>query len=152
MSLYTFTVNDAKGNPVSLSAYQGKVLLVVNTATHCGYTPQYAELEELYKRHHDAGLEILDFPCNQFAGQAPEAMPDYIAVCQLKYHTEFLPFEKLHVNGDQEHPLFTFLKDGKKIRWNFTKFLVDRNGTVVKRFEPGDKPLGFESDILALLK
>lgn len=152
MSIYDFTVNDAKGNPVSLSSYQGKVLLVVNTATHCGYTPQYAELEELHKRHHAAGLEILDFPCNQFAGQAPEEMPEYIAVCQLKFHTEFLPFQKLNVNGEHEHPLFTFLKDGKKIRWNFTKFLVDRSGKVVSRFEPGDKPLSFEADILALLK
>ncbi len=151
MSLYDFTVEDAKGQPVSLAAYQGKVLLIVNTATHCGYTPQYAELQELYGRHHDAGLEILDFPCNQFAGQAPEEMDDYINICQSRFHTTFLPFAKIRVNGEAEHPLYTFLKAGKKIRWNFTKFLIDRQGEVVRRFEPGDRPLSFESDILRLL-
>jgi len=151
MSIYDFTVNDAKGNPIPLSVYRGKVLVIVNTATHCGYTPQYAELQELHKRHHAKGLEILDFPCNQFAGQAPEEMDDYIHVCQLRFATEFLPFAKVKVNGDEEHPLFTHLKNGKKIRWNFTKFLVDRGGNVVARFEPGDKPLSFEPDIHALL-
>ncbi|MFH0993267.1 MAG: glutathione peroxidase [bacterium] len=151
MSIYDFTVEDSKGQPVNLAGYQGKVLLIVNTATHCGYTPQYAELQELYARHHAAGLEILDFPCNQFAGQAPEEMDDYINVCQMRFHTTFLPFAKIKVNGEAEHPLYTFLKADKKIRWNFTKFLVDRQGKVVHRFEPGDKPLSFESDILALL-
>ena len=151
MSVYDFTVQDAIGAPVPLSNYRGKVLLVVNTATHCGYTPQYAELQELHARHHAAGLEILDFPCNQFAGQAPEEMDDYIAVCRLKFHTEFTPMMKLFVNGKDEHPLYTHLKKGKRIRWNFTKFLIDRNGEVVGRFEPGDKPLSFEKEIVALL-
>lgn len=151
MSVYDYTVQDAKGNPVPLANYRGKVLLVVNTATHCGYTPQYAELQELHARHHAAGLEIIDFPCNQFAGQAPEEMDDYINVCRLKFHTEFTPMMKLNVNGKDEHPLYTYLKQGKNIRWNFTKFLVGKDGEVVKRFEPGDKPLSFEQDILALL-
>jgi glutathione peroxidase len=151
MSIYDFIVKDAEGKPVSLSDYRGRVLLIVNTATHCGHTPQYEELQELYRRHHAAGLEILDFPCNQFAGQAPEEMKDYIAVCQLRFGTEFLPFAKLRVNGTGEDPLFTFLKQGRRIRWNFTKFLVDRQGNVVARHEPGERPFSFENEIIGLL-
>ncbi len=151
MSVHNFTVLDSTKKPINLNQYAGKVLLIVNTATHCGYTPQYDDLQKLYAKYVDQGFEVLDFPCNQFGGQAPEEIETYVDVCQTKFNVKFKIFDKVHVNGSQAEPLYEYLKNGKNIRWNFTKFLVDKSGNVVKRFEPGDKPFSFENDILALL-
>jgi len=151
MSIHNFSVIDATKKSVNLNQYAGKVLLIVNTATHCGYTPQYDDLQKLYAKYVDKGFEVLDFPCNQFGGQAPEEIETYVDVCQTKFNVKFKIFDKVHVNGPKTDPLYEFLKNGKNIRWNFTKFLVDKAGNVVSRFEPGDKPFSFENDILALL-
>ena len=179
MAIYDFTVLDTKKQPVSLAEYKGKVLLVVNTATGCGFTPQYEALEGLYKKYKDQGLVILDFPCNQFAGQAPGTEEEIVSFCQLKYNVSFPQFAKIEVNGENESPVFTYLKEqapseeynGLKakaaaamlkkisktydkesdIRWNFTKFLLDREGKVVGRYAPTTKPEDIEKDILKLL-
>ncbi len=146
MSLYDLKVKDAEDHEVSFSEYKGKVLLIVNTATGCGFTPQYEGLENLYKKYKEQGFEILDFPCNQFGNQAPGTDKEIVEFCQLKYEVSFKTFHKIEVNGDKEDPLYTFLKSQKhgafsdKIKWNFTKFLVDRNGNVVKRFASTTKP------------
>ena len=130
MSIYDFKVKKRNGEEVSLSKYKGKVMLIVNTAPHCGFTPQYEGLEKLYEMYHDRGLEILDFPCNQFANQAPESSDEIHEMCKLNYNTKFDQFEKIDVNGKNEHPLYTFLKKEKpgllikRIKWNFEKFLV----------------------------
>ena len=164
--VYDFTVKDRRGNDVSLNEYKGKVLLIVNTATRCGFTPQYEELEVLYKNYKEQGLEILDFPCNQFGEQAPGTEEEIHEFCTLNFGTEFPQFKKIEVNGENELPLYTFLKSKKgfqgfdkehkigallddmlskadpdyankpDIKWNFTKFLIDRKGNVVERFEP----------------
>ncbi len=163
--VYDFKVKDRKGNEVSLNEYAGKVLLIVNTATGCGFTPHYEPLEAMYKDLRDKGFEILDFPCNQFANQAPGNGDEIHEFCTLKYGTEFPQFAKIDVNGDSADPLFAYLatekpfagfgkglknaalskftdvnnkKFGDKayIKWNFTKFLIDRDGNVVERFEP----------------
>ena len=165
MSVYDYSVLDRKGNEVSLEQYRGKVLLVVNTATGCGFTPQYKGLEEMYEKYHDRGLEILDIPCNQFAGQTPGTDEEIHEFCTLKYNTQFPQMKKSDVNGENELPLYTWLKSQKgfegfgkgptalamsamlktidkdyknkpSIKWNFTKFLLDREGNVVERFEP----------------
>ncbi|MBQ9308609.1 MAG: glutathione peroxidase [Clostridia bacterium] len=165
MAFYDYSVTDRAGNEVSLKDYEGKVVLVVNTATGCGFTPQYKDLESLYEKDHEAGLEILDIPCNQFAGQTPGTDEEIHEFCTLKYNTQFPQMHKSEVNGENELPLYTFLKsqkgfdgfglspagiamsamlkaqdkDYKKkpdIKWNFTKFVVDRQGNVVARFEP----------------
>lgn len=179
MTLYDFMVLDTKKQPVSLAEYKGKVLLVVNTATDCGFTPQYEALENLYKKYQDKGLVILDFPCNQFAGQAPGTEEEIVTFCQLKYNVSFPQFAKIEVNGENASPLFEYLKEqapseeynGLKakstakllktisktykkendIRWNFTKFLVDREGNVIGRYAPTTKPEDIEKDILKLL-
>ena len=157
MSIYDFVVRDYKGNDVSLKEYEGKVLLIVNTATKCGFTPQYTELEELYGKYKDQGFVILDFPCNQFFKQAPGTGEEIHTACVLRFNITFPQFDKIDVNGDKEHPLYKFIKDacpvktGKKIKWNFTKFLVDRSGNVVNRFEPTEKPSSFEDKIKELL-
>ncbi|WP_026893002.1 glutathione peroxidase [Lacrimispora aerotolerans] len=157
MNLYDITVMDMKQNPVSLSDYKGKVLLIVNTATGCGFTPQYEGLEALYGKYKDQGFEILDFPCNQFGHQAPGSEEEIHEFCQLTYKVSFPQFAKIEVNGANESPLYTHLKAsqsgvlGSGIKWNFTKFLVDRNGNVLKRFAPTDKPEKLEKDITALL-
>lgn len=157
MNLYDITVMDMKQNPVSLSDYKGKVLLIVNTATGCGFTPQYEGLEALYGKYKDQGFEILDFPCNQFGHQAPGSEEEIHKFCQLTYKVSFPQFAKIEVNGANESPLYTHLKAsqsgvlGSGIKWNFTKFLVDRNGNVLKRFAPTDKPEKLEKDITALL-
>ncbi len=157
MSIYEYKANDYKGNEVSLEQYKGKVLLIVNTATKCGFTPQYTELEELYAKYKDQGFEILDFPCNQFFAQAPGSSEDIHSACVLRFNIKFSQFEKIDVNGRKEHPLYRFLKDncpvnkGKNIKWNFTKFLVDKEGNVVNRFEPTAKPSEFEDKIKELL-
>ena len=157
MSIYDFTVKDTKGNDVSLENYKGKVLLIVNTATGCGFTPQYEGLEKLYKEYHEKGFEILDFPCNQFGNQAPGSDDEIHEFCTLKYNTTFDQFAKIEVNGENESPLYTFLKNEKKgvlsknIKWNFTKFLVDREGNVVERYAPTDVPEKIEGAIKKLI-
>ncbi len=155
--IYNFTVKDNKGNDVSLSEYAGKVLLIVNTATGCGFTPQYEGLEALYEKYRDQGFEILDFPCNQFAGQAPGTDSEIQSFCTLKYNTQFPRFAKIKVNGKEADPLYDYLKSqkggvlGSRIKWNFTKFLVDREGNVTERFAPTDKPEDLDSKVAALL-
>lgn len=157
MNLYDITVTDRKGTPVSLSDYRGKVLLIVNTATGCGFTPQYEGLEALYRKYEDRDFVILDFPCNQFLHQAPGSAEDIHSFCQLNYQVSFPQFSKIEVNGPEESPLYSHLKSQQKgilsssIKWNFTKFLVDKSGHVVKRYSPADKPEKLEKDILALL-
>lgn len=146
MSIYDFQVKDVQGQPVSLVDYQGKVLLIVNTATGCGFTPQYEGLEKLYQDYRDQGFEILDFPCNQFGNQAPGTNEEIQEFCQLRYHTTFKTFGKIEVNGENEDPLYTFLKKekgglvGAAIKWNFTKFLINSDGEVVERFAPQTTP------------
>ena len=176
-SVYDFKVKDDAGKEVSLSDYKGKVLLIVNTATRCGFTPQYKELEALYEKFHAEGLEILDFPCNQFGEQAPGTIQEIHQFCTANFNIQFPQFDKIDVNGPEESPLYTYLKaqkgfggfdlndktgkmmDGmlrkrdadfdKKsdIKWNFTKFLVNRDGKVLKRYEPTDKMSVIEADV-----
>ena len=157
MSIYDFKVKAMDGSEKSLADYQGKVLLIVNTATECGFTPQYAGLQELYAIYADKGFDILDFPCNQFAGQAPGSNEDIHTFCTGRFGVTFPQFDKIDVNGENEAPLYTFLKSqkgglmGGRIKWNFTKFLVDRNGNVVTRFAPTKVPADIEAKIVALL-
>ena len=153
MNLYDLVVKDAKDNDVNLSEYKGKVLLIVNTATRCGFTKQYSGLQELYSKYKDQGFEILDFPCNQFAMQAPGSNEEIAKFCTLNFGITFKQFKKINVNGSKESPLYTFLKEQKKgrIKWNFTKFLIDRSGNVVSRFDSAVKPEEIEKDIVALL-
>lgn len=142
MSIYDIKVKGMDGSEKSLSDYKGKVLLIVNTATGCGFTPQYSGLQELYTKHTDNGFEILDFPCNQFANQAPGSEEEIHIFCTGRFGITFPQFAKINVNGKNEDPLYSWLKKekggvlGSKIKWNFTKFLVDRNGNVVGRFAP----------------
>lgn len=166
MSIYQYSVKDAFQKEVSLGDYQGKVLLIVNTATKCGLTPQYAGLEKLYETYNSKGFEILDFPCNQFMNQAPGSDEELSNFCQLNFGTTFKTFAKIDINGDTAHPLYKYLKSVKnsedvekrekgfinkllkltkpsnegEIKWNFTKFLINRNGEVVERFAPTVKP------------
>ncbi len=164
-SIYDYSVPMADGSELKLSDYTGKVMVIVNTATGCGFTPHYEPLEKMYEKYHDAGLEIIDIPCNQFAGQTPGTDEEVHEFCRLKYHTQFPQMKKSDVNGENALPLFKFLKSQKgfegfgkgpkalamnamlkkidsdyqnnpEIKWNFTKFVVDRQGNVVKRFEP----------------
>ena len=181
-SIYDFTVKDDAGNDVSLAAYKGKVLLIVNTATRCGFTPQYKELESLYEKYAKDGFEILDFPCNQFGEQAPGTIKEIRQFCTAKFNVQFPQFDKIEVNGANEHPLYTFLKAQKgfsgfdtndqrgkfmdemlrkrdadydqksDIKWNFTKFLISRDGQVLKRYEPTAKMEDLEAAIRALSK
>ena len=177
MSIYDFKVKDDVGQEVSLSDYKGKVLLIVNTATRCGFTPQYKELEALYEKYRSEGLEILDFPCNQFGQQAPGTIQEIHQFCSANFDIQFPQFDKIEVNGVNEHPLYTWLKTQKgfdgfdvndqrgkfmdemlrkqdadydkksDIKWNFTKFLVSRDGRVLKRYEPTDQMTDIEADI-----
>jgi len=180
-TVYDFNVKNDEGKEVSLSDYKGKVILIVNTATRCGFTPQYKELEELYQKYSQSGLEILDFPCNQFGQQAPGSIEEIHNFCTANFNIHFPQFDKIDVNGDNAHPLFTYLKSkqafggfdlnerlGKllddmmrkkdpefdknpDIKWNFTKFLIDRQGNVIKRFEPTDKMADVEMEIAKAL-
>lgn len=156
-SIYDYTVKDKKGNDVSLADYKGKVLLVVNTATGCGFTPQYTGLQELYTKYREKGFEILDFPCNQFANQAPGTDEEIGAFCTGRFGITFPQFAKIDVNGESESPLYTYLKSqqkgtlGSKIKWNFTKFLIDRDGNVVDRFAPTVTPEKLDADVAKLL-
>lgn len=180
-SIYDFTVKNADGSDFSLKDYEGKVVIIVNTATGCGFTPQYEDLEKLYESYHDKGLEILDIPCNQFAGQAPGSDEEIHSFCTLHYHTSFPQRKKSDVNGANELPLYTYLKTQQKfkglgkglkakmvdmaykskgkvsdnpddIHWNFTKFLVDRQGNVVARYEPTQSMKDFEEAVKTLME
>ena len=156
-TIYDFSVKDRKGNDVSLKEYANEVLLIVNTATKCGFTPQYEELEKLYEKYHAKGFEILDFPCNQFMGQAPGSAEEINTFCTLNYHTTFPRFAKIKVNGKEAEPLFDWLKKeksgplGARIEWNFAKFLINREGQVVERFSSKTDPLKMEETIKTLL-
>ena len=157
-SLYDITVDDIHGKPVKLSKYKGKVLLIVNTASECGFTPQYKGLEALYEKFHGKGLEVLGFPCNQFGAQEPGDEKAIEQFCELNYGVTFPMFAKVDVNGDDASPLFKHLKSAKKgilgseaIKWNFTKFLVDRDGNVVERYAPKTEPKELENDVRTLL-
>ena len=179
MSIYDYSVKNRNGENIPISNYKGKVLIIVNTATGCGFTPQYEGLEKLYKEYHDKGLEILDFPCNQFGNQAPGSDDEIHQFCQFKYNTSFDQFSKIDVNGDNESSLYTCIKNEVKediiegmknklamkaidkisttckkdvdIKWNFTKFLVDREGNIVARYSPTFKPEDMEEKIKELL-
>jgi glutathione peroxidase len=157
MSIYEIKVKNNQNEEVSMEKYRGKVLLIVNTATGCGFTPQYAGLQRLYEKYNDQGFEILDFPSNQFANQAPGTDAEINSFCTLTYSTTFPRFAKIEVNGENAEPLFTLLKQekgsmlGSNIKWNFTKFLVDRKGKIVGRYSPADKPDKLEKMILKLL-
>lgn len=157
MSIYDFTVKDTYGEDVSLADYKGKVLLIVNTASKCGFTPQFEGLEKLYTELSPKGFEILGFPCNQFAGQDPGTNEEIRNFCLLNYGVSFPMFEKIDVNGPNAAPLYQFLKNeksgigGKKIKWNFTKFLVDKDGTVLKRYASATAPEAIRDDIVKLL-
>lgn len=157
-TIYDFTVKDNKGNDISLDKYKGKVLLIVNTATECGFTPQYQGLEELYKKYKDQGFEILDFPSNQFEGQAPGTDTEIQNFCTARFGTTFDRFSKIDVNGENEDPLYSYLKKfqggllGDKIKWNFTKFLIDRDGNVVERYSSQKKPENISKEIEKLLE
>ena len=156
-TLYDFTVSNQADQPVSLHDYKGKVVLIVNTATGCGLTPQYQGLQELYDKYKDQGFEILDFPCNQFMGQAPGNAEEINTFCTLNYQTTFPRFAKIKVNGKEAEPLFDWLKQeksgplGARIEWNFAKFLINREGQVVERFSSKTDPLKMEDAIKALL-
>lgn len=180
MAIYDFIVKNRTNEEVAISIFKGKVLIIVNTATGCGFTPQYEGLENLYKKYHEKGLEILDFPCNQFGNQAPGTDDEIHEFCQFKYNTSFDQFSKIDVNGENESPLYTFIKNEAKedkiegvknkiamkavekmsstckkegdIIWNFTKFLVDKNGNVVERYSPTYKPEEMEDKIKELLE
>ena len=148
MSFYDLKMMNNKNEEVAMSNYEGKVVLVVNTATGCGFTPQYEALEKMYEDFKDKGFEILDFPCNGFLFQAPGSDEKIDSFCTLKYNTTFPRFTKSKVNGKDANPVFKFLTDkengfGGKIKWNFTKFLIDRTGKIVNRFEPTEKPESF---------
>ena len=156
-NLYDFTVSDQADQPVSLQDYKGKVVLIVNTATGCGLTPQYQGLQKLYDKYKDQGFEILDFPCNQFMGQAPGSAEEINTFCTLNYQTTFPRFAKIKVNGKEAEPLFDWLKKeksgplGARIEWNFAKFLINREGQVVERFSSKTDPLKMEETITFLL-
>lgn len=158
MGIYDFEAKAIDGNTQSLAAYQGKVLLVVNVASKCGFTPQYKGLEALYREYKDKGLMILGFPCDQFGHQEPGDENEIKNFCSLNYDVSFPMFAKIKVNGDDAHPLYNFLKNEQGgllgmdfIKWNFTKFLVDKTGKVVKRYAPTDTPASIGKDIAALL-
>ena len=151
--IYEFTVKDSKDQDVVLSKYEGKVMLIVNTASKCGFTPQYKELQELYDLYNKDGLEILAFPCNQFGKQEQGSNDDIQEFCQMNYGLTFPVLGKIEVNGENANPLYKYLKSekkgliGKEIKWNFTKFLVDREGNVIKRYASATKPLKIAEDI-----
>ncbi len=180
MTIYDFILKDGKGNDVPLSQFKDKVMIIVNTATGCGFTPHYKDLEAMYEKYHEKGLEIIDIPCNQFAGQTPGTDDEIHEFCQLKYNTQFPQMKKVEINGENAIPLYTYLKEQKgfegfghgvtaiamntmlkkidpdyknnpEIKWNFTKFVVDRSGNVVARFEPTAKMSDVEKFVASLL-
>lgn len=157
MNFYHFEAIDIDGKNISMSEYKDKVVVIVNTASKCGLTPQYRDLEELYKKYKDEGFEILGFPCNQFAGQEPGDENEIQNFCELNYGVSFKMFSKVKVNGEDAHPLWKFLKENQgglinsSIKWNFTKFLIDRQGNVIERYAPKDNPKKMEEKIKELL-
>jgi len=158
-TIYDFTVDDIEGHPVKLDRYKDKVLLVVNTASKCGFTPQYKGLEALYRKYKDQGLEVLGFPCNQFGSQEPGNEQEIATFCETNYDITFTMFRKVDVNGEGAAPVYRYLKSAKPgllgteaIKWNFTKFLVDRGGNVVARFAPNDTPESIERDVAKALQ
>lgn len=157
MSIYDYKVKDQSGQEVSMENYKGKVLLIVNTATGCGFTPQFDGLQDLYEKYQEQGFEILDFPCNQFGHQAPGSDEEIADFCNSRYGITFKQFSKIDVNGENEEPLYTYLKSqksgvmGSKIKWNFTKFLVDREGNVIDRFAPTTEPKKIDEKIAKVL-
>lgn len=181
MGVYQFAVNNIRGTKISLEEFKGKVILIVNTASKCGFTPQYADLQKLYEKYKEQGLVLLGFPCNQFGEQEPDSNEAVDAFCQLNYGVTFPLFEKIEVRGSDKHPLFTYLTEqapfegfdlsnptskmlkaileekfpeileGNDVKWNFTKFLINREGDVVKRFESSVSPFDLELDVEALL-
>ncbi|WP_455919638.1 glutathione peroxidase [Priestia megaterium] len=158
MSVYEYSAKTIKDEDVSLSNYQGDVLLIVNTASKCGFTPQYKDLQALYEEEKENGLTVLGFPCNQFGGQEPGSSNDIEQFCELNYGVSFPMFAKVDVKGEHAHPLFTYLTEqapgllgSKGIKWNFTKFLVNRQGEVVKRYAPQTVPKDIQKDIKELL-
>jgi glutathione peroxidase len=156
-SFYQFSARSLQGKEISMESYKGKVILVVNTASKCGFTPQYEGLEKLNKKYKDRGLVILGFPCNQFGNQEPGNEKEISEGCVVNYGVTFQMFSKVEVNGDNTHPIFKYLKDsifvltGKRIKWNFTKFLIDAKGMPVKRFSPATVPEKLVKDIEKLL-
>ena len=159
MSIYDFTATNIDGDPVQLSEYRGKVILVVNTASKCGFTPQYEGLEHIYRTYRDQGLMILGFPCNQFGKQEPGDAAEIREFCNLNYDVTFPMFAKIDVNGENAHPLYRYLRDavpgpsrGEEIKWNFAKFLIDRSGDEIRHYAPADTPESLESDIVAALE
>ena len=158
-SVYDFKVKNIKGEDVALSDFQGKTLLIVNTASKCGFTPQYEGLEKLYQKYADKGFAVLGFPCNQFGKQEPGNEEEIASFCDLNFKVSFPMFSKVEVNGAEASPLFDYLKNeapgilgSKNIKWNFTKFLVNHEGKVLKRFAPKDKPESIESDVKNLIE
>lgn len=158
MSVYDYHAHTLRGEEESLSKYKGKVLLIVNTASKCGFTPQYKGLQEVYEKFKDRGFEVLGFPSNQFASQEPGSSDEIEQFCQLNYGVSFPMYEKIDVNGENAHPLFKHLSKeapgalgSKKVKWNFTKFLVDREGRVLKRFAPTTTPESIQKEIEELL-
>jgi len=157
MSVYDFTVTNNKGEAVSMSEYKGKVLLIVNVASKCGYTKQYAGLQALYEKYKDNGFVILGFPCNQFAGQEPGSDEEILSFCQINFGVTFPLFKKINVNGKDADPLYVYLRDqaegetGNRIKWNFNKFLIDREGSVLKRYESKTTPEELDNIIAGLL-
>jgi glutathione peroxidase len=158
MNVYDFTAQTLDGRPAPLSDYRGRVLLIVNTASKCGFTPQYEGLEALHRKYSDRGLTVIGFPCNQFGAQEPGDADEIASFCSATYDVTFPMMKKIEVNGERPHPLYAWLKKQKKgllgtsaIKWNFTKFLVDRSGAVVERFAPTTEPKALESAIEALL-
>ncbi|MFV0591811.1 MAG: glutathione peroxidase [Draconibacterium sp.] len=156
-NFYQFSAKSLQGKEIDMEAYKGKTVLVVNTASKCGFTPQYAGLEELNKKYKDQGLAILGFPCNQFGNQEPGDEKSISEGCLINYGVTFQMFSKVDVNGEEAHPIFKYLKNelggvlGSKIKWNFTKFLIDKDGKPVKRFAPITKPEKLEPEIVKLL-
>ncbi|GLS25377.1 glutathione peroxidase [Marinibactrum halimedae] len=158
-TIYDYSMDDITGKPISLEAYAGKVVLIVNTASQCGFTPQYKGLEAVYQNYKDKGFVILGFPCNQFGSQEKGSEGEIQEFCELNFGVTFPLFSKIEVNGKNEAPLYGYLKSSapgllgsKRIKWNFTKFLVGKNGSVIKRYGPTTKPEQIESDIQAALK
>lgn len=157
MSVYDFKVKKQNGEEISLKEYEGRVLLIVNTATRCGFTPQYNGLEALFEKYNEQGFEVLDFPCNQFLHQAPGTDEEINQVCSLKFNTKFIRFKKVEVNGKNAEPLFIYLcsqnedNEYKRVKWNFTKFLINKKGEVIARFEPTVKPEDIEESIVKAL-
>lgn len=157
MNIYDFKAKKMNGQEITMEEYKGKVVVIVNTASKCGFTPQFKELEEIYKEYKEQGFEILGFPCNQFKSQDPADNAEINNFCQLNYGVTFTMFEKIDVNGEEAHPLYKFLQNetkgilGGKIKWNFAKFLINREGEVVERYAPATAPVKMKKDIEKLL-